>query len=250
MATVDLFPADTAPAPAAAPESGFLVTNHLNLMYMLAAGLVMPPAGFGDKYYRDTLECFPGWIPLFIGKAPKDALESTTREAGHLKPVLVELGLSRLAGKLITIGEAGLMERRFPDELDGAERGILVPAPLPTSWIESIVFQSVADRQACERDAKDFANVPLGDFKRRTNKTLFTKAPDTPWPPEEGPAARTVPAGALPRRGWGHGDAVPLRQSRGAGGARVPERVRPARRSGAASRRLSDPRWARHLGPR
>ena len=193
MATADLFTAENAPAPAKAPASGLLVTNHLNLMYMLAAGLVMPPAGFGDKYYRDTLECFPGWIPLFIGKAPKDALESATREAGHLKPVLVELGLSRLAGKLITIGEAGLMERRYPDELDGAERGILVPAPLPTSWIESIVFPSVADKQACERDAKDFANVPLGDFKRRTNKALFTRAPDTPWPPEEGPAARTVP---------------------------------------------------------
>ena len=193
MTTADLFTAETALAPAIAPDSGLLVTNHLNLMYMLAAGLVMPPAGFGDKYYRDTLECFPGWIPLFIGKAPKEALESSTREAGHLKPVLVELGLSRMSGQVVVVAEDGAEERRFPDQLDGSERVILVPAPLPSSWIESVVFQSVADRQACERDAKDFGNVPLEPFKRKTNKTLFAKAPETPWPPGGGPAARTVP---------------------------------------------------------
>ena len=64
MATADMFGSTSVPPPAKAPDSGLLVTNHLNLMYILAAGLVMPPAGFGDKYYRDTLECFPGWIPL------------------------------------------------------------------------------------------------------------------------------------------------------------------------------------------
>ena len=193
MATADLFTPETEPAPAKAPEAGLLVTNHLNLMYMLAAGLVMPPAGFGDKYYRDTLECYPGWIPLFIGKAPKEAVESSTREAGHLKPVLVELGLSRMSGQVVVFAENRAEERRFPDHLDGSERVILVPAPLPSTRIKSVVFQSADDKRACEQDAKDFANVPLGDFKRRTSKALFTKAPDTPWPPAEGPAGRTVP---------------------------------------------------------
>ena len=59
MAIGDLFTSSDAPEPGKAPDSAFLVTNHLNLMYMLAAGLLMPPAGFGDKYYRDPLECFP-----------------------------------------------------------------------------------------------------------------------------------------------------------------------------------------------
>ena len=193
MAITDLFASSDAPGPGKAPGAGFLVTNHLNLMYMLAAGLVMPPAGFGGKYYRDTLGCFPGWVPLFVDKAPREAIESSTREAGHLRPVLVELGLSRLSGRVTVLGEEGLGERRFPDGFDGSERVILVPAPLPASWIESIVFQSVNDKRACERDAKDFGNVPIGDFKRSTNKPLFTKAPDISWLPGGGPAERAVP---------------------------------------------------------
>ena len=199
MATGDLFKAETAPAPAKAPESGLLVTNHLNLMYMLAAGLVMPPAGFGDKYYRDTLECFPGWIPLFIGKAAHEALESSTREAGHLKPIVLRIGLSGLSGNVVAIGDHCARELHFPDQLEGTERILLVPAPLPTARIESIAYQSGADRRACEADAKDFGNVPLADFKSRSGASkaqftaLFTRAAETPWPPGEGPAARTVP---------------------------------------------------------
>ena len=199
MATADLFtmgdpPASApSPVPVKAPESGLLVTNHLNLMYMLAAGLVMPPAGFGDKYYRDTLECSPGWIPLFADKVPREAIESSTREAGHLKPVIVRIGLSGVSGRVAAIGEHGAKDLHFPDHLDGTERILLVPAPLPTSRIESITYQSVADRRACAADAKDFGNVPLEDFERKTSKVLFTKAPDITWPPCEGPAERSVP---------------------------------------------------------
>ena len=193
MATGDLFKSSDASGLGRAPGSGFLVTNHLNLMYMLAAGLVMPPAGFGDKYYRDTLECFPGWIPLFVDKVPRDAIESSTREAGHLVPVIVELDLSRLSGRVMANDEEGLGERRFPDQLDGGERVFLVPAPLPTSWIQSIIFPSAGDKRKCEEDAKDFGNVPLEEFKRRTSKALFSKAPNIQWPPGEGPAERAVP---------------------------------------------------------
>ena len=197
MATADLFATVNTPAPASAPvkvpPTGLLVTNHLNLMYMLAAGLVMPPAGFGDKYYRDTLECFPGWIALFLDKPPRDAIALSTSEAGHLKAVVVRIDLSGLSGKLTAIGEGGVRELHFPDQLDGTERVLLVPAPLSTSRIESIVFQSSDDKKTCERDAKEFGNVPLEDFGRTTRKLLFTKAPDTPWRPGEGPAERAVP---------------------------------------------------------
>ena len=140
MATADLFTSTDRPPPAKAPGSALLVTNHLNLMYMLAAGLVVPPDGFGDKYYRDTLADFPGWIPLFIDKAPRDAIETATSEAGHLRPAIVELDLSSLSGPVMVIGEGGVpRELRFPDKLDGTERAILVPAPLPVSRIVSIV---------------------------------------------------------------------------------------------------------------
>ena len=198
MATVDLFPSNDVAPPARALGSGLLVTNHLNLMYMLAAGLVMPPEGFGDKYYRDTLGDFPGWIPLFIDKAPREAIESSTSEAPHLRPCIIEFGLSQMSGRAMAIVEGGLRELHFPDELDGTERAILVPAPLPTAWIVSIVFQSIDDKRICEADAGDFGNVPLADFKRRTAKPLFTKASNMPWPPESGPPERAIPLqGAL-----------------------------------------------------
>ena len=193
MATGDLFTRTDAPGSGKAPKTAFLVTNHLNLMYMLAAGLLMPPVGFGDKYYRDPLECFPGWIPLFVGKAPRDAIESSTREAGHLVPVIVELGISRLSGRVTAIHAEGIGERRFPDQMEGTEHVILVPAPLPASWIESIIFPSLEDKRKCEQDAKDFDNIPLEEFTRRANKTLFSKAPNTPWPPSRGPTERAAP---------------------------------------------------------
>ena len=193
MAAADLFTSADVPAPAKVPEMGLFATNHLNLMYMLAVGLVMPPAGFGDKYYRDTLASFPGWIPLFLDKVPKEAIESSIQEAGHLKPTIVRVGLSGISGNLIALGEHGQRELHFPEQLDGTERVLLVPAPLPTSRFESIVFQSADDKRVCERDAKEFDNVPMEDFKRGLGKTLFSKAPNTHWPPGEGPVERTVP---------------------------------------------------------
>ena len=102
----------------------------------------------------------------------------------------------------MAIGEDGLKELRFPDQFDGSERVLLVPAPLPAARIESIVFQSAEDRRACEADAKDFGNVPLEDYKRRTKKTLFTRAPVTQWPVSDGPPERDAPL-QLPFAGGG-----------------------------------------------
>ena len=188
--TTDLFGAESAPDKA--PGTGLLATNHLNLLYILAAGLVMPPAGFGEKYYRDTLESVPGWIPLFIGKAPAAAIELSRQEAEHLKPVLVEIDLGRLSGPVLAVREDSVVERQFPEQCGGMDGVVLVPAPLPASWIASIIFQSANDRKSVDADAKDFGNVPLRDFKLRTNKTLFTKAPHAAWPSHAEPVRRRV----------------------------------------------------------
>ena len=193
MTTSDFFASTNEPGPTKTPDSGLLVTNHLNLMYMLATGLLMPPAGFGDKYYHDTLSDFPGWIPLFIDKVPKRAIESSTSDAGHLMPSIVEVGLSGLSGPLMAMDDDGFREIRFPEQIQGIERAILVPAPLPTSRIASIVFQSIDDRRACEAGAADLGNVTLTDFKRRSSKPLFAKAANAPWPPGAGPGERTAP---------------------------------------------------------
>lgn len=182
------------PKPASAPASGLLVTNHLNLLYMLAAGMVMPPPGFGGKYYQDTLACWPGWIPLFLGnRLPADAFELSTSEAGHLRPVVVEMELTGLSGTVAALGTEGPRELRFPDQLDGSESVLLIPAPLPTTGIRHIAFASPEDKRAVETDALDFANVPLQDFKRKTMKTLFAKPSDEHWPPGQGTAAREAP---------------------------------------------------------
>ena len=191
MAIDDLFGLDDGLAPTRkAPGSGLLATNHLDLFYMLSAGLVMPPIGFGGKYYQDTLCCFPGWIPLFVDKVSRHAIDYSTTEASHLKPVLIEIELSGISGEVAAYREGAIRQLRFPEQLDGAERIILVPAPLPSSKIKSIVYPSRDDKRFCETDAKDFGNVPIKDFKGRSNKTLFAKAADIPWPPEQGPAKR------------------------------------------------------------
>ena len=57
------------------PQEWYLVTNHLNLLYMLSAGLVMEPSGFGEKYYTDSLEDAPGEVPLFSNVIPRKVLE-------------------------------------------------------------------------------------------------------------------------------------------------------------------------------
>ena len=180
--------------PASAPTSGLLVTNHLNLLYMLAAGMVMPPAGFGGKYYQDTLACCSGWIPLFVDKrVPADAVKRSTSEAGHLRPVVVEMELTGLAGTVAAFGTEGTRELRFPDQLKGDESVLLIPAPLPISRIRDIAFPSPEDKRTVETEARDFANVPLQDFKRKTMKNLFAKPSGGHWPPTQGPAERTVP---------------------------------------------------------
>lgn len=180
--------------PTSAPASGLLVTNHLNLLYMLAAGMVMPPAGFGSKYYRDTLACCSGWIPLFVGKrVPADAIKLSTSEAGHLRPVVVEIELTGLAGTVAAFGTEGTWELRFPDQLKGGESVLLIPAPLPTSRIRHIAFSSPEDKRAVESEALEFANVPLENFKRKSMKTLFAKSSDEEWPPGQGPAERATP---------------------------------------------------------
>ncbi len=177
-----------------APKTGLLVTNHLNLMYMLATGLIMPPAGFAGKYYQDTLEHFAGWIPLFVGRVSKAAIEHSISEAGHLKPCIVEINLSRMSGSMIALGSNGLQEGSLLEAAGESDRVLLFPAPLPTSSIKSIVFRSPDDKVEVEAAAKDFGNVPLDEFKRGTRKkALFTKASDIPWPLANGPEERHAP---------------------------------------------------------
>ena len=96
-----------------------LITNHQNMLYMLAAGMVMGPAGFRGKYYSDPLNVYPGWIPLFRDKAqvPADALNYATSERKHLIPCIASFDLADLSGP------ARMLSR------DGRIRDISLPWP-------------------------------------------------------------------------------------------------------------------------
>ena len=109
--TNDLFGPTPLPTATRAPAPPRLVwhlpTNQLNLMYMLAAGLVTGPKGFGRKYYQDALSIYPGWLPLFAEAIPGAALDLAVSEAGHLRRVVVALDLAGLKGPVQALGPDG-----------------------------------------------------------------------------------------------------------------------------------------------
>ena len=176
------------------PAAGYLVTNHLNLMYMLGADLVLPSTGFGHKYYHDTLHCCPGWIPLFTGRTCRAAIDDSLSEARYLRPCIVRISLKEFSGPVFSLESGEIQELRFPDEAGRAEM-LFLPAPLPTSSIDKILFRSVEERKACAADARDFTNVPWADFRTRTEEPRFSNASDAPWPPKQVPEARNTPLG-------------------------------------------------------
>lgn len=180
-------------ASSAVPERGCLVTNHLNLLYMLAAGLLLPKSGFGEKYYRDTLDVCPGWLPLFTGPAGRTAVEHSTAETGHLRPCQVIVSLRGCAGPVMVPTPDGVEKRRWPHEVGGAPL-VFVPAPLPVSAIEEIRFRSHDDLAACKAKARDYANAPLADFKTRAAGADFDRASGPGWPPAHAHAPPERPA--------------------------------------------------------
>ncbi len=189
-----------APRPTAltTPDSGVLVTNDRNLMYMLAAGLLMPPSGFGGKHYRDSLSAFPGWLPLFIGpessapSPPSAAVEDATGEARHLRPALVEVDLRDLGGMVQAHGPDGWAEQRLEDGVAADQSLLLFPAPLPVSRIRSVVFRSIEEQRAIEGHANDFGNVSFDGLDLKTDQDRFDSLSDQAWPPPDGPAERPV----------------------------------------------------------
>ena len=197
------------PKPAAlvsTPSVGILVTNHLNLMYMLAAGLIMPPSGFGGKHYGDTLAAFPGWLPLFVGhgrktaRVPQAAIHDSTTEATHLRPVILEIDLAGLRGSVQAHGKGMWAERRLEDGLTRNESVLLLPAPVPTSRIRRIIFRSQDEKNATRMDAANLSNVALEGIKQTIGERFFGPFA-VAWPPPNGPGGREVTLAAAQAAG-------------------------------------------------
>ena len=160
-------------------------TNQLNLMFMIASGLVSGPAGFGRKYFADCLGVCPGWIPVFAGGVPKHALAQATTEGKHLRAVIAELDLTALRGPVQALGADGVQRTiQFPEGLSDSDMGLLIPAPLPSTWIRIIHYPSRDERATVQEEATDFANVPLSAHRSKVSARLFSGKSQCPWPPE------------------------------------------------------------------
>lgn len=163
-----------------------LVTNHQNMLYMLAAGMVMGPAGFRGKHYSDPLSVYPGWIPLFRDKVkiPADALKFATSERKHLLPCIASFDLSDLSGPVRMLSQDG----RTRDVASPAARkrkddiALLVRAPLPPTLLLSVNFCSPEDRQAFESAANDVSNVDLFPHRVEIEEPLFFSDTEIAWP--------------------------------------------------------------------
>ena len=172
------------------PRSGrriwHLVTNHQNMLYMLAAGMVMGPAGFRGKHYSDSLSLYPGWIPLFRDKVkmPADILKRATSERKHLLPCIASFDLSALSGPVQMLSRNGRRRniaspaaRKRKDDI-----AMLVRAPLPTTLLLSVNFCTPEDRQAFESAANDVSNVDLTSHRVEIAESLFSADTEVMWP--------------------------------------------------------------------
>ena len=162
----------------------YLITNHLNLLYMMAAGLVMEPSGFRGKHYVDSLGVIPGWIPLFRNAIPAKALDQAVSERKHLRPCVVSFDLSGVSAQVQVVSREGKIRyANFPNLRLGKKGiGILVRAPLPLTLFSHIYFHSDEDQQIFETAAKDVSNVDLKPYRLKVEESLFRNNIDVAWP--------------------------------------------------------------------
>jgi len=163
-----------------------LVTNQQNMLYMLAADMVMSPGGFRGKHYSDSLELYPGWIPLFRDKTkiPDDAVKHATAERKHLFPCIASFDLSDLSGPARMLSKDGLTRdvaspstRKRKDDI-----AILIRAPLPTTLLSRINFRSSNEKQSFERAAQDISNIVLTSRQLLVSESLFDTEMDVALP--------------------------------------------------------------------
>ncbi len=174
-------PIDRPSSPRIPSPDWYLVTNHLNLYYLIGAGLILSESGFGNKYYKDVLSLFPGRIVLFPHSVPAGAIDMAKEEASHLIPCIAQVNLKGLTGPVTSIDQEGRVRQgiSFPNELDGNEAALIIPAPLPIFWVDKIYFESMAVIRQFKESADDFINVDHRIFQIKTKKTLFQPSKKT-----------------------------------------------------------------------
>lgn len=190
----------------AAVQSWFMATNHLNLLYMLAAGMVMGPAGFAGKHYRDPSSGLSGLIPVFHEGVPELAIQQATSEQKHLRPCIAELDLTGLSGQVRLVARTGEASTGTLPASIGPEIGaLLLCAPLPMALVKRVLFRSAADRKEFEASARSFANIDSSTMKIDVDEQPFSSIQPMHWPLSEQPNGEAQEAADRP---LAHGEAI------------------------------------------
>lgn len=192
---------------AANPPAWHLVTNHMNVLYMMAAGMVTEPAGF-KKYYYDSLQVNPGSIPLFRDVFPLHALEQAVSERSHLRPCVLSFDLSEVTGSIQILNKDGKTRAAGFPVKRWTSKGLCVfaPAPLPLYLVTRVNFRSEEDRKKFIMAAGDVANVDVQSFDVRVDEELFGRVTGDFWAPGQTinskvPASHTKMSG-VPQESW------------------------------------------------
>lgn len=164
-------------------QNWHLVTNHMNVLYILAAGLVMEPSGFRGKHYVDSLGLIPGWVPLLRDGIPADAFEHAVSERKFLRPCILQFDLSGVSCPVRVLSKDGkTRDSSFPKGRLNKGLSMLFRAPLPLTLLSKIIFRSEDDKQSFITAAKDVANIQLDSYDILVDETLFLSAVKEPWP--------------------------------------------------------------------
>ncbi len=113
---------------------------------------------------------FPEHIPLFNNSIPFTVLEQSIGEVSGLTPCIVEINLTKVHGIVKIIEENNKVTKISLDEIDNPNM-ILMPAPLPLSTIEKIIFETVDGKKDFENEANLYSNVSLSGLKLYASKS-------------------------------------------------------------------------------
>jgi hypothetical protein len=157
-------------------DKWFFSTNTQNLNNFIAQGLITEPCGM-QKYYRDILEDYLGWVPLFRKKLPKDVLEKGRSENQRLSLCVLECSLDNISGSVKALRnnsgmgaeyeviEYNLGDSSVEQSSDIDIEVILIPGAIPLTCIKFIYFENKEEKLLYESNAKTFSNLVFTDLK-------------------------------------------------------------------------------------
>lgn len=163
------------------PSQWYFVTNHQNLLMYLAMNIIHTGFVGEKKYYKDSLEDYPGWIPIFGTVVPQWARDNSTEENKILEPVLLEINLTDYVGNIwiystveaqwLSTSIEQLQNEKYRANFD--TRLVLIPSTLATGLIKSIKLPNDETKKKIVDKAKDTNGVDLALYKILTSKQLF-----------------------------------------------------------------------------